>query len=277
MPTEIADEEITLAVGALRLRISPYGASLRGLWRETADGQKHDIITGYTGAKGKVGGQGDALIPFPGRVRDGKYTFDGHAYEMDRNDKDGPNAIHGFLRLAAWEVEGQTDNAVRFAVTLDPAAHPGYPFALRASVTYVLLEEKGLTCALTIENTGTQAAPVAAGFHPFLRSARSISTPTRCTCLSRLRWNWRTCCRQDRPIRLTGRRSTFGSRDRLATRFSTPVFSTRSATKTAAYAYALPMPPMNVRLPSGWTTLSIMLCCTPAIRCLITPAPFACH
>ena len=167
MPNDVTEEEITLAVGDLRLKVSPYGASLRGLWRETADGQRQDIITGYTGAKGKVGGQGDALIPFPGRIRDGRYTFDGQANELNRNDKDGPNAIHGFLRLVAWEVEGQTENAARFGVTLNAAAHPGYPFALRASLTYVLLEENGLTCHFTIENTGENPAPVAAGFHPF--------------------------------------------------------------------------------------------------------------
>ena len=167
MSNDVTDEEITLAVGELRLKVSPYGASLRGLWRETADGQRQDIITGYTGAKGKVGGQGDALIPFPGRIRDGRYTFDGQTYELNRNDKDGPNAIHGFLRLVAWEVEEQAATSVRFGVTLDPASNPGYPFALRVSLTYVLLEENGLACHFTIVNTGEQAAPVAAGFHPF--------------------------------------------------------------------------------------------------------------
>ena len=178
MPDDVADEEITLASGDLRLRVSPFGASLRGLWRETEGGQKQEIITGYTGAKGKVGGQGDVLIPFPGRVRDGRYTFDGNTYEMARNDKDGPNAIHGFLRLVAWETPAQTGNWVRFAASLDPAAHPGYPFGLRATVLY-MLDQNRFSCRYTLENTGEQAAPVAIGFHPYFTvGGESINADT---------------------------------------------------------------------------------------------------
>ena len=161
------DTEITLKAGALRLKAAPFGASLRGLWREAEDGTRRDIVTGYTGAKGKVGGQGDVLIPFPGRVRDGHYRFAGQDYQMLCNDKDGPNAIHGFLRLMQWEIAAQTEREITFAVTLDADAHPGYPFALHTALTYTL-DPAGMTCRFRIENSGQQAAPVAAGFHPYL-------------------------------------------------------------------------------------------------------------
>jgi aldose 1-epimerase len=161
-----ADVEIILVADDLRLRVSPYGASLRGLWRETAQGATQDIITGYISAHGKVGGQGDVLIPFPGRVRAGRYTFMGQSYQMEINDKEGPNAIHGFLRLIPWDITAQSERSITFAATLDADAHPGYPFALRASVTYTL-DATGLTCSFSIANTGKQAAPVAAGFHPY--------------------------------------------------------------------------------------------------------------
>jgi aldose 1-epimerase len=166
MSVDIGEVEITLSSQHLRLKVSPYGASLRGLWREATDGTQQDIITGYTGAKGKVGGQGDVLIPFPGRVRDGRYTFAGQSYQMNCNDKDGPNAIHGFLRLTPWDVTAQSESAVTFQTTLKADEYPGYPFALHASVTYSLNAE-GLTCRFTLENIGTNAAPVSAGFHPY--------------------------------------------------------------------------------------------------------------
>lgn len=166
MPIEVSESEITLVSEHLRLRVSPYGASLRGLWQEASDGTRQDIITGYTGAKGKVGGQGDVLIPFPGRVHDGRYTFAGQSYQMNCNDKDGPNAIHGFLRLTPWEVTEQSEQAITFSTALNTDAHTGYPFALRASVTYEL-EPNAMTCRFTLENTREHAAPVAAGFHPY--------------------------------------------------------------------------------------------------------------
>jgi aldose 1-epimerase len=166
MSNDLGDVEITLHYEHLRLKVSPYGASLRGLWRETPDGTRQDIITGYTGAKGKVGGQGDVLIPFPGRVRDGRYTFEGQSYQMDCNDKDGPNAIHGFLRLVPWEITEQSDRAVAFSTTLKADAHPGYPFALCATIAYTL-DLGRLTCRFSLVNIGERAAPVAAGFHPY--------------------------------------------------------------------------------------------------------------
>ena len=69
--------------------------------------------------KSKVGGQGDVLIPFPGRVRDGRYTFEGQTYQMPINDKDGPNAIHGFVRLIPWEVAEQFEG-LGYDVVLNP-------------------------------------------------------------------------------------------------------------------------------------------------------------
>lgn len=159
------DSEIVLASGDLRLKVSPFGASLRGLWREKGDGTRQEIITNYTGAKGKVGGQGDVLIPFPGRVRAGTYAFDGTTYQMAQNDKDGPNAIHGFLRLLPWEIESQSEASVRFTIEQPADAHPGYPFALKAAIVYSLGE--GLTCEFEVTNIGDTPAPVAAGFHPY--------------------------------------------------------------------------------------------------------------
>lgn len=153
------DQEIALTHGDWKLTVAPYGASLRGL---TYRGKT--VITGYTGKENKVGGQGDALIPFPGRVAGGAYEFDGQRHQMPQNDKDGPNAIHGFLRAVVWDTAAQDDASVTFATRLDGAE--GYPFLLNASVTYTLTHD-GLTCAFRVENVGDTAAPVGVGFHPY--------------------------------------------------------------------------------------------------------------
>jgi aldose 1-epimerase len=167
------DTEITLTRAGWELHVSPYGASLRGLIHDGSP-----VITAYTGAQNKVGGQGDVLIPFPGRVAGGKYTFAGTSYQMDLNDKETPSAIHGFLRQTLWDVAAQSAGSVAFTTTLAPDAHPGYPFALAVSVTYAL-SESGLTTSFEIENTGDTPAPVAAGFHPYFTvSSPLINTDT---------------------------------------------------------------------------------------------------
>ena len=60
------DTEITLTHGDWKLVTAPYGASLRGLLHNGAE-----VIKRYSGEAGKVGGQGDVLITFPGRVTEG--------------------------------------------------------------------------------------------------------------------------------------------------------------------------------------------------------------
>lgn len=159
------ETELTLACGDLRLHVSPYGASIRGLFQVTGGGSR-EIITGYSGAKHKVGGQGDVLIPFPGRVREGRYVFEGREHQMVKNDKETPSAIHGFLRTVLWEQRALSENSVTFVTAFDEHAHTGYPFALRAQVIYTL-GSSGLRCAFQLRNIGKGDAPVGAGFHPY--------------------------------------------------------------------------------------------------------------
>jgi len=155
------DTELILTHGDWHLSAAPYGASLRGLSHAG-----RPVVTTYTGASQKVGGQGDVLIPFPGRVAGGSYTFAGIPYQMDKNDNEGPNAIHGFLRQTFWDIAAQSAESVTFTAALAADTHPGYPFALSVSLTYALTDH-GLETSFEIENTGDRPAPVAAGFHPY--------------------------------------------------------------------------------------------------------------
>jgi aldose 1-epimerase len=162
------DAEITLSLGDLRLIAAPLGASLRGLYRQTPDGGREVIASCYSGKANKTAGEGDVLIPFPGRVAAGHYVFNGREHQMLPTDKDGPNAIHGFLRTMLWSVSQPSESEITFSVDF-PGADPlpaGYPFPLRAEVTYRLVDH-GMECAFSVTNTGDEAAPVAAGFHPY--------------------------------------------------------------------------------------------------------------
>jgi len=160
------DQDIELKHNSLRLRTSAYGASLRGCWQETPAGFRRDIVTSYQGRANKVGGQGDVLIPFPGRINEGRYRFNEVAHQLECNDKEGPNAIHGFLRAEPWSIMDRSESHIQFAVDLDATAHKGYPFSLHTQVSYSLADG-GFTCSYRICNTGESAAPVAAGFHPY--------------------------------------------------------------------------------------------------------------
>ena len=163
----IDDVDITLKAGDFRLTVAPWGASLRGLSRVNEAGDV-EIVTEYRGAPNKIAGQGDVLIPFPGRINGARYKFAGHEHHLTRNDKETPSAIHGFLRGVMWDVIAQTDSEITFRTQIDEAEYKekGYPFSLDVKVTY-RATESGMECDFAIANTGTTAAPVAAGFHPY--------------------------------------------------------------------------------------------------------------
>jgi len=163
------DTEIELSAHGFLLRVACLGASLRGLWKlADTDGEPIDIVTGYSGAAGKVGGQGDVLIPFPGRVAAGRYTFDGQQQQLHQNDKDGPNAIHGYLRTKTWHIAERSNTGITFASAMDASEFSGYPYALQATISYALTVN-GLSVIYSILNSGNSVAPVAIGFHPYFR------------------------------------------------------------------------------------------------------------
>ena len=159
--------EVTLRAGDLRATVSPFGASLRRLWSEPPGGPRRDLVWGYEGTPNKKGGQGDVLAPFPGRIAGGTYTFDGRRHELARNDKEGPNAIHGFVRAKLWQEGPRSPSSATFRTTIAAADHAGYPFDIDLAVGYELLDT-GLGCAFVVRNAGRTPAPVGVGFHPYL-------------------------------------------------------------------------------------------------------------
>lgn len=162
------DSEISLSFDNQRAVLSPWGAPLRRYFLVEAGGVETDILWGYSGGGNKKGGQGDVLIPFPGRVAEGQYSFDGQVLQLDRNEKEGPNAIHGFVRTLPWKTTRTELGCASFEICLDAesSGRRGYPFSLNIRVTYTL-NRQGLSCAFDVQNVGHQAAPVGVGFHPY--------------------------------------------------------------------------------------------------------------
>src|SRR5688572_28942297 len=44
------------------------------------------------------------LFPFPNRIRDGRFAWNGEKYALPTNDPSGKNAIHGFACRKPWRV-----------------------------------------------------------------------------------------------------------------------------------------------------------------------------
>ncbi len=111
------------------------------------------------------GGHGAPLIPWPNRLRDGRYSFDGAEYQVALSEPERHNAIHGFLRWRPWRAQEHEPDRVLMSARLYPLT--GYPFALDVQVDY-RLDESGLSVTTTATNIGELPCPYGAGQHPYL-------------------------------------------------------------------------------------------------------------
>jgi aldose 1-epimerase len=171
------ESEIILSHQSERALVSNFGASLREYYLLQADGKQLPFLWGYRGASNKEGGQGDVLAPFPGRLRNGRYRFGSQSFQIEINDKSGPNAIHGFLRNVLWKIEEQTENRAVFSFRIEPSSFPGYPFSLTFQIAYSLTAS-GLETTYNIQNHSNTPAPAGIGFHPYFTVGNSLIDET---------------------------------------------------------------------------------------------------
>ncbi len=165
VPAPPTGEQFTLhhdgAHGPVEATIVQVAAGLRHL---TVDG--HDLVQGYAEDSAPPFGTGIVLVPWPNRVRDGRWTHEGRELQLDITEVDKSNAIHGLLRNTPYTVVERSDDAVTLGAVVVP--QHGYPFHLSTTVTY-RLTGNGIRVTHGITNVGTHAAPFAVGTHPFLR------------------------------------------------------------------------------------------------------------
>jgi aldose 1-epimerase len=152
--------ELELRRGGTRVVLTSLGAGIR---------EWEGVLDGYPAGTRATSGRGQVLMPWPNRLQDGTYAWEGETYQVPLNDP--PYAIHGLVRDLEWDVVG--DGA--FALLFEP--QPGYPFRLRLRIEYTL-DDDGLSVHDVVENVGDQAAPFGAGHHPYIaRRADDVFGP----------------------------------------------------------------------------------------------------
>jgi aldose 1-epimerase len=140
--------------------IAEVGGGLRAY---TADGE--DVVDGYAEDVLCPGGAGQVLQPWPNRIRDGRYTFEGVEYQLPLSEPATHNAIHGLTRWVRWQAIDVAADAV--TVGLDLAPEPGYPWPLRLRTRWSL-GAGGLRVEHEATNHGGTSAPYGLGLHPYV-------------------------------------------------------------------------------------------------------------
>jgi aldose 1-epimerase len=130
-----------------------------------------DVVDGYAATEIPAGSRGAVLAPWPNRLRDGRYTWDGAEQSLALSEPETSTAIHGLVQYVPWQVVDRTGDTVRLEHLLHP--HPGYPFVLRVQVAYELSPD-GLRVTTTATNSGDVPLPYGEGHHPYLAAGPGL-------------------------------------------------------------------------------------------------------
>jgi aldose 1-epimerase len=114
------------------------------------------------------------LFPFPNRIRDGRYSWQGKDYQLPKNDPIAKNAIHGFACRKPWRVVDQGADAASAWVTGEfqgsvdaPESLPLWPADYRLRITIRLGVDR-LDVESRVSAPGA-ALPFGLGFHHYIR------------------------------------------------------------------------------------------------------------
>jgi aldose 1-epimerase len=152
---------LTLAHGGWALEIDPaLGGSVAAFRRHGADifratpaGASHPLETGCF-----------PLVPYANRIAHGRLIVSGEPIALPRNVEGQAHPLHGTGWLAAWDVAAADDRSATLTHTHDGDAH--WPWAYAAEQRF-MLDDDGLTIALSIISHDPRPFPVSLGLHPY--------------------------------------------------------------------------------------------------------------
>jgi aldose 1-epimerase len=164
--------------GAARAEVWPACGFNCYRWRVRHGERELDLIyadpTLFLGARPTSCGV-PILLPFPNRIRDGRFTWDGKEYQLPKNDGAHVNAIHGFAFDRPWRVvdRGADGDSAwvtgEFRGSADASDRSAFwPADYQARVTY-RLRDAGLHIKAEVSNPDGRPLPFGLGYHPYFR------------------------------------------------------------------------------------------------------------
>jgi len=153
-------DQYEIVAGSRRAVVTEVGATLRSY---TVDGR--DVVRGFAADEVIHGGRGQQLLPWPNRIRDGRYTFSGTAQQLSLSEPDRHNAIHGLVRHVPWQLVSHTADRVEQRVRVYPQS--GWPGTIEATVVHSVGDD-GVVTTVTVTNIGAGPVPYGYAAHPYL-------------------------------------------------------------------------------------------------------------
>lgn len=103
------------------------------------------------------------MVPWAGRIRQGRFTFDGRAFALPANF--GAHAIHGVGFSRPWHIDSIDVNSASLSLELPEDSY--WPFGGTATQA-IHVRPDGLELCLAVQ-AGEQPMPAVLGWHPWFR------------------------------------------------------------------------------------------------------------
>lgn len=152
--------EFELRHGAYVAAVTLRGAALRSLRHEG-----RNLVVPFGPGDTATDYRGVICAPWPNRLADGHYCWDGADIHVPINEPERNTALHGLVFGKLWSLSEGDKSSVTLVTSLAPA--DGYPFPLDLTVRYSL-RATGLQGTVTAANPGSATVPYGVCPHPYL-------------------------------------------------------------------------------------------------------------
>jgi aldose 1-epimerase len=141
------------------------GAAVRELTH-----QGRPLVVGFGADEEMPNFRGAFVAPWPNRIADGRYSFDGVDHELPINEPERGTALHGLVFDIPWTLVEHTASAVTLGCTIEPTE--AYPFTVALHARFSVGPD-GFRTDVTALNTGSRRAPYGVCPHPYLLAGPS--------------------------------------------------------------------------------------------------------
>lgn len=169
-PEGLPGKVYTLQNSQLRVRITDYGGRIVSIEAPDRQGRREHVVLGFedVGAYALASGAFGALLGrTANRIAGGRFTLDGHTYELLKNE--GANTLHGGPKgfdHVLWKIESSsTVSSPSVSCTyVSPEGDQGFPGELTVRASYRLVDD---WLWLELEAHTTAPTLVSLSAHPY--------------------------------------------------------------------------------------------------------------
>ncbi|WP_405608258.1 aldose 1-epimerase [Polaribacter sp. Asnod1-A03] len=112
------------------------------------------------------------LFPFANRIKDGLYSFNNKEFQLEKNQQEEQNALHGFIYDKTFKILAKETTETKASITLEYIENSktkGFPYSYSILVTYIFSDDS-LSLKVDIKNTDEKTFPFTLGWHPYFIS-----------------------------------------------------------------------------------------------------------